>query len=107
MEREKTANVPAGTTTYDVNPQEGSVHYVVINGTVTFNLPAQGRQLGDQVTLRIYSNGGVRAVSFSSNVMLPFGQAFPTYAANQILTLVFFYGRQNIWDCFFGGVHQG
>lgn len=107
MEREKTANVPAGTTTYDVNPQEGSVHYVVINGTVTFNLPIQGRQLGDQVTLRIYSNGGVRAVSFSSNVMLPFGQAFPTYAANQILTLVFFYGRQNIWDCFFGGVHQG
>lgn len=107
IEREKVATVPAGTTTYSVDPSEGSVHYVVINGSVTFQLPAQGRQLGDQVTLRVYSQGGVRSIGLSLNVQLPVGQPFPTYAANQIVTLVLFYGRQNTWDCFYAGVHAG
>lgn len=107
MEREKVATVPAGTTTYTVNPAEGSVHYVVINGSVTFALPAQGRQLGDQVTVRVYSQGGVRSIGFSLNVQLPVGQSFPTYAANQIVTFVLFYGRQNTWDLFYAGVHAG
>lgn len=105
VETEKIATVPAGTTTYNVDPSEGSVHYVVINGTVTFNLPAQGRQLGDQVTLRVYSNGGIRPIVLPSNVQPPVGQSFPKYDANQIVTIVFFYGRQNVWDCFYSGVH--
>ncbi|MXN31054.1 hypothetical protein [Delftia sp. CH05] len=107
MDREKTANVPAGTTTYAIDPREGSVHYVSINGPVTFSLPAQGRQLGDQVTLRVYSAGGVRPITIPSNSQPPVGQTLPNYAANQIVTIVFFYGRQNIWDCFYSGVHQG
>ncbi|WP_212644927.1 hypothetical protein [Delftia sp. PE138] len=106
MEREVVITVAAGTTTYAVDPAQGSVHYVSINGPVTFNLPAQGRQLGDQVTLRILSNGGVRPITLSSNAYLPVGQSLPTYAAGQIVTLTFFYGRVNAWDCFIGGVHQ-
>ncbi|MBK0121320.1 hypothetical protein IAE26_26085 [Delftia sp. S67] len=106
VENVKVSTVPAGTGSYAVNPGEGSVHYVVINGAVTFNLPAQGRQLGDQVTLRVFSSGAVRPISFSANVRMPSGQSFPTYAADQVVTLVLFYGRQNVWDCFFAGVHS-
>jgi hypothetical protein len=40
-------------------------------------------------------------------VQLPVGQSFPTYAANQIVTFVLFYGRQNTWDLFYAGVHAG
>lgn len=106
VEQVKASTVPAGTGSYAVNPGEGSVHYVAINGAVTFNLPAQGRQLGDQVTLRVISSGAVRPISFSANVRMPSGQSFPTYAADQVVTLVLFYGRQNVWDCFFAGVHS-
>lgn len=105
LEREYFATVPAGTTSYVVDLAKGSIHYVVINGTVTFTLPAQGRQLGDRITLRIYSNGAIRAVSFSGNVIPPKFQTFPRYDANDIVTLTFIYARQNAWDMFYAGVH--
>lgn len=105
LEREYVATVPAGTTSYAVNLAKGSIHYVVINGTVTFTLPAQGRQLGDRITLRIYSNGAIRAVAFSGNVIPPKFQTFPRYDANDIVTLTFIYARQNAWDMFYAGVH--
>lgn len=111
VDTEKTATVAAGTTTYALDPAEGSVHYVVINGPITLTLPTAGRQLGDKVVARIYSNGAVRPITLPSNSVPPNSGSgalpMPTYAANQIVTLTFFYGRQNLWDCFYGGVHQG
>ncbi|EPD37961.1 hypothetical protein [Delftia acidovorans] len=111
VDTEKVATVAAGTTTYLLDPAEGSVHYIVINGPVTLNLPTAGRQLGDKVVARIYSNGAIRPITLPSNAVPPNSGSgalpMPTYAANQIVTLTFFYGRQNLWDCFYGGVHQG
>lgn len=105
MERLKFISLPTETT-YTANPAEASIHYVSIYNAVQFTIPT-GRQLGDQLTIRVYSNSGVRPITFSSNVALPKNQTMPTYAANDIVTFTLIYGRTGIWDLFYAGVHAG
>ncbi|MPT05739.1 MAG: hypothetical protein E2582_16190 [Delftia sp.] len=103
MERVVVAEVPSGTGTYAVNPASGSIFQIAINAGCVFGIQAP-RRLGDQFTLRVESKGGVRAVSFSSNVRLPIG-AFPTYTAGQIVSMAFMCSRAGIWDLFRSEVH--
>jgi|GEM_PF-1065960 len=109
MDQQVTVNVPAGTTTYTLDPGLGGSHVVTINGTCTFNLPA-GRQYGDQVTLDVISAGGVRSIGFSANVTLPkdgtgSNLSFPTYVAGSVVSFVFRCIRVNSWECYYAGVH--
>lgn len=109
MDQQVTINVPAGTTTYTLDPGLGGSHVVTINGTCTFNLPA-GRQYGDQVTLDVISAGGVRSIGFSANVTLPkdgtgANLPFPTYVAGSVVSFVFRCIRVNSWECYYAGVH--
>ena len=109
MDQQVTVNVPAGTTTYALDPGLGGSHVVTINGTCTFNLPA-GRQYGDQVTLDVISAGGVRSIGFSANVTLPkdgtgANLPFPTYVAGSVVSFVFRCIRVNSWECYYAGVH--
>ena len=103
MERVVVAEVPSGMGTYAVNPASGSIFQIAINAGCVFGIQAP-RRLGDQFTLRVESKGGVRAVSFSSNVRLPIG-AFPTYTAGQIVSMAFMCSRAGIWDLFRSEVH--
>ena len=93
----------AGTSAYSIAPNDGSIHHVKINDACTFNFPTP-RQLGDQVTLRVESKGGVRPITFSANVRLPVG-SLPTYTAGQIITFAFVCSRAGIWDLFRSEVH--
>jgi hypothetical protein len=109
MDQQVTINVPAGTTTYTLDPGLGGSHVVTINGTCTFNLPA-GRQYGDQVTLDVISAGGVRSIGFSANVTLPkdgtgANLPFPTYVAGSVVSFVCRCIRVNSWECYYAGVH--
>ncbi|TQL83075.1 hypothetical protein [Delftia sp. HK171] len=109
MDQQVTANVPAGTTSYIVDPGAGGVHTVTINASCRFDLPT-GRQFGDQVTLNVVSAGAIRAITFSGNVGLPVDGSgallpFPQYPANGLLTLVFTFNRAGRWECFYAGVH--
>lgn len=109
MDQQVTANVPAGTTTYTLDPNLGGSHVVTINGTCTFNLPA-GRQYGDQVTLDVVSAGAIRSIGFSANVVLPKDGAganlpFPTYPAGGVVSFVFRCILVNRWECYYAGVH--
>ena len=109
MDQQVTVNVPAGTTTYALDPSLGGSHVVTINGACTFNLPA-GRQYGDQVTLDVISAGAIRAINFSANVVLPkdgtgANLPFPTYPAGGVVSLVFRCILANRWECYYAGVH--
>jgi len=109
MDQQVTVNVPAGTTTYTLDPGLGGSHVVTINGTCTFNLPA-GRQYGDQVTLDVVSAGAIRSIGFSANVKLPLDGSgaqlpFPSYPANGVVSFVFRCILVNRWECYYAGVH--
>ncbi|MDH0776327.1 hypothetical protein N5C96_23235 [Delftia tsuruhatensis] len=102
-------NVPSGTASYSLDPMLGSEHVVTINATCTFNLPTP-RQLGDTVTAHVISAGAVRAITLSSNVVLPKDSTgatlpFQQYPANGMATLLFKALRAGQWECFYGGVH--
>lgn len=102
-------NVPSGTASYSLDPMLGSEHVVTINATCTFNLPTP-RQLGDTVTAHVISAGAVRAITLSSNVVLPKDSTgatlpFQQYPANGMATLLFKVLRAGQWECFYGGVH--
>lgn len=89
---------------YTVNPASGSIHVITLTvGALTLNIAAP-RQLGDQVTVRIISNGGAWPITFGANVKLPVG-VMPAYSAGQALTLVFVAMRAGLWDCYYSGVH--
>jgi hypothetical protein len=103
-------NVPAGTSSYSLDPSLGSMHIVTMNGTVTFNLPSNPRQLGDSVTLHAISAGAIRAIAFSSNVVLPKDSTgavlpFQQYPADGMATLLFQCLKPGLWQCYYGGVH--
>lgn len=109
MDQQVTANVPAGTTSYVVDPGAGGVHTVTINASCRFDLPT-GRQFGDQVTLHAVSAGAIRSMTFSGNVGMPVDGTgaqlpFPQYAANAMVSLVFTFNRAGRWECFYAGVH--
>lgn len=102
-------NVPSSTPTYSLDPALGGEHVVTINATCTFNLPTP-RQLGDTVTAHVISAGAVRAITLSSNVVLPKDSTgatlpFQQYPANGMATLLFKALRAGQWECFYGGVH--
>ncbi|TDF26238.1 hypothetical protein EZI45_19145 [Delftia tsuruhatensis] len=102
-------NVPSSTPTYSLDPALGGEHVVTINAACTFNLPTP-RQLGDTVTAHVISAGAVRAITLSSNVVLPKDSTgatlpFQQYPANGMATLLFKALRAGQWECFYGGVH--
>ncbi|EPD44856.1 hypothetical protein HMPREF9701_00445 [Delftia acidovorans CCUG 274B] len=102
-------NVPSSTPTYSLDPSLGGEHVVTINAACTFNLPTP-RQLGDTVTAHVISAGAVRAITLSSNVVLPKDSTgatlpFQQYPANGMATLLFKALRAGQWECFYGGVH--
>ncbi|WP_447915935.1 hypothetical protein [Delftia acidovorans] len=109
MDQQVTANVPAGTTTYTLDPNLGGSHIVTINGSCTFNLPA-GRQYGDQVALDVVSAGAIRPISFSANVAPPRDGTgaqlpFPTYSTGAVVSFLFRCILVNRWECYYAGVH--
>ncbi len=108
MERTKVVNIPAGTASYTPIQSEASIHQITINGPIAINMDAQ-RQLGDQLTLRITSAGGVRPITFSSNVALPSSGSgllpFPSYTTGQTVTITLVCTRPAYWDAFYAGVH--
>jgi hypothetical protein len=103
IERNLISFVPTTQSTYVVDPAVATVHHVVQQAALTYQLP-NPRGEGDQVTLRAQSTNGVQPITLPTNCR--YAGPMPTYGANQIVTIVFIYSRNNnVWDAFFSGVH--
>lgn len=102
---EKQKNTASVTGSYVANPAEGSIHYITMTGATQIQLPATGRQFGDQITVRAQMSGSGWPITFNSVVSPPVSGSMPTYTNNQIITLVFTYNRTGKWDLFYSGVH--
>jgi hypothetical protein len=86
---------------YAPDPASGTVHQLTVNAACTIS-PVTPR-LGDQFTIKAQFSGGAWPLTFAASVKPPTGSA-PTYAAGQILPLIFECSRTGIWDLSYGQV---
>ena len=99
IERVVTATASGGT--YAPDPKSGTVHQVTVTAACTISPVAP--RLGDQLTVKVQFSGGAWPLTFAASVKPPTGSA-PTYAAGQILPLIFECSRAGIWDLSYGQV---
>ena len=99
IERVVTATASGGT--YAPDPKSGTVHQVTVTAACTISPVAP--RLGDQLTVKVQFSGGAWPLTFAASVKPPTGSA-PTYAAAQILPLIFECSRAGIWDLSYGQV---
>lgn len=101
----KTEAIAVGVTDWEVDPGQGMIQQVSISGPTKFWLKGP-RRGGDTVMLKVQFLGGIQSIGFDAASVLPPKNPIPTYAANEVLTMLFINRAGSAkYDLYYCGVH--
>lgn len=101
----RTEAIAVGVTDWEVDPGQGMIQQVSISGPTKFWLKGP-RRGGDTVMLKVQFLGGIQSIGFDAASVIPPKNPIPTYAANEVLTMLFINRAGSAkYDLYYCGVH--